>query len=269
MSTPTSLSVVIRNRNEASDLRHVLAALAKQDYPHEVIVVDNNSIDESRQIASDHGARLVSISNFTYGRALNKGIASANGEYIVLLSAHSLPVGPYFLRLAVAPMADPQIAAVRCLHSAKSGELGNWLNPKRLTIADDYYSDGPLASGCAIRRSVWEKIPFPEEVAAAEDKFWAYQVLNAGYVIYSPAPAVYYYLKRLSPADEVRKSAKEHQAVFERYKLRGGWARTHGSPSGSLRSVVKSLLITAPKAALQIVYLEVLKSYYALSLHRE
>lgn len=264
-----SLSVVIRNKNEAPYLRQVLAALAQQDYPHEVILVDNDSTDESREVAKGYGVEIVPITNFTYGRALNKGIARARGEYIILLSAHSLPIGPYFLRTAVAPLIDPQVAAVRCLYAAKGGQMSNWLNPKRLTAADDYYSHGPLASGCALRRAAWEKIPFPEDVTAAEEKFWAYEVLKAGYTIYSPAPAVYHYLKSYCPADEVRKAANEHRAVFIRHRLRGGWARTHSSPSATLYCILRAVLVRAPKAAFEVVYLEMLKSYYALMLDRK
>src|SRR5581483_3781655 len=45
-----------------------------------------------------------------------------------------------------------------------------------------------------IRRSVWERIPFDEEIAGVEDRDWARRVLDEGYkLIYEPYAAVYHH----------------------------------------------------------------------------
>jgi rhamnosyltransferase len=104
MPSPGAISVVIRVRNEGAALHKVLCALKLQDLPPwEIIVVDNASTDESRAVAQYHGATILDISRaeFTYGRALNWGIRKSQGEFICILSAHSLPIGKDFLRTAV------------------------------------------------------------------------------------------------------------------------------------------------------------------------
>src|SRR4051812_9816594 len=109
------ISIIIRNRNEADYLAQVLRALSLQARSaYEVIIVDNESSDDSIEVAKRAGARIISIGKreFSYGKALNLGVREASGEIIVLLSAHSYPLGACFLDEAVAPFADSCVAAV-------------------------------------------------------------------------------------------------------------------------------------------------------------
>ena len=49
------VSVIVAARNEAGNLRDYLSSLLEQDYPmYEVIVVDDGSEDETRQILDDY-----------------------------------------------------------------------------------------------------------------------------------------------------------------------------------------------------------------------
>ena len=91
--TEPVVSVFIRVRDEAAALQEVMRALAEQiiDATIEIVVLDNESDDESAQVALAAGARVFSLPRqyFGYGRALNLGAAVCRGEIIVLLSAHS------------------------------------------------------------------------------------------------------------------------------------------------------------------------------------
>ena len=49
----------------------------------EILVVDNDSTDQSTEIASAHGATLIKERLRGYGRALRTGLAAANGEVII------------------------------------------------------------------------------------------------------------------------------------------------------------------------------------------
>jgi glycosyltransferase involved in cell wall biosynthesis len=84
-------SILIATYNRAADLRETLASLAtlQPDGPWEVIVVDNNSPDDTRAVvetaAATFPAPLVYIFEKQQGRspALNAGIAAARGRIIV------------------------------------------------------------------------------------------------------------------------------------------------------------------------------------------
>lgn len=214
------VSIIIRNRNEAEFLRFVVESINQQRLVEtETIVVDNESDDESVAIAQEYNCRVLILpkNSFTYGRALNVGMEAANGEICVLLSAHSMLVGPFALYACVEAFKDPSIAAARFLHFGKRYDVKRWIEPETLADASDIdtiVSKGPLANGCAIRKKVWEEIPFSEVLAAAEEKIWALEVLRKGHRIFSPAPTAYCYLKDLPLNEQIRKNNKELKIIF-------------------------------------------------------
>jgi glycosyltransferase involved in cell wall biosynthesis len=63
----------------------VKKALASR--PHEVIVVDTDSKDRTREIAAQRGAVVVDEPRRGYGRAYKTGFEKATGEYIATLDA--------------------------------------------------------------------------------------------------------------------------------------------------------------------------------------
>jgi rhamnosyltransferase len=221
MSSSPAISVVIRVRNEGPALHRVLSALEAQDLePLEVVVVDNESSDGSRAVAEQHGAKILQISrpDFTYGRALNMGIRHARGEFVSILSAHSLPIGPGFLRSAVAPFCDEKVAAVRCLSVTSRNEMENWTQPTMLEWPlelETVVSSAPVNCASMIRRSVWEQIPYDETLASVEDKFWAFQVLKSGYRTCN-STAVYLYLRDFGFSDKVRILHRDRVEFFRK-----------------------------------------------------
>ena len=84
-------SIVIATHNRAADLRGTLASLATLQTPHawEVIVVDNNSTDDTPSVVQELAPAYPVPLRYTFesvpGRsaALNTGIALAQGEIIV------------------------------------------------------------------------------------------------------------------------------------------------------------------------------------------
>jgi len=87
------ISIIIRTKNEEDWISHCLEMIFKQDVQDfEVILVDNNSSDNTVQIAQRYPlAKIINIKNFLPGLALNMGIRESKGEYIVCLSAHCIP----------------------------------------------------------------------------------------------------------------------------------------------------------------------------------
>ena len=103
------ISVVIRAFNESQHIERLLIGIAEQTIPEvEVIVVDSGSTDETVAIAAGHAAQIVHIlpEEFTFGRALNRGVAAAVGEFIVNISAHCYPVYPDWLEQLLQPFRD-------------------------------------------------------------------------------------------------------------------------------------------------------------------
>ena len=251
----SEVSVVIRVRNEGAALRRVLGALKAQDLkPMEVIVVDNDSSDDSRAVAQQYGAKILQISrtDFSYGRSLNLGIGNTSGKFICILSAHSLPIGPGFLRNALAPFCDERVAAVRCLSVTSRNEMENWTQPTMLEWPlqiETVISSAPVNCASMIRRSVWEEIPYEETLSAVEDKFWAYQVLKSGYRICN-SPAVYLYLRDFGFRDKVR---AHHRDRIEFFRKTG---RQWQEPPVSMLRLLSNAFYRIPRRAFRAAFYE-------------
>ena len=78
------VSVVFPAYNEAENIASAVEDFAGQSAVDEVVVVDNNSRDDTASLAGAAGARVVSEPNQGYGFALQRGLAEARGEYIIL-----------------------------------------------------------------------------------------------------------------------------------------------------------------------------------------
>ncbi len=83
------VSVVIPTMNEEASIGAVIdevrAALAGRDF--EILTVDTNSRDRTKEIAAAQGARVVSEPRRGYGRAYKTGFAAARGVYVLTLDA--------------------------------------------------------------------------------------------------------------------------------------------------------------------------------------
>lgn len=92
-----SVTIVIVNYETSDYVRRCVASLAEQDYPHEVIVVDNPSSAEDWRSIPKEGVRLLRNSrNLGYGLACNTGAAAAAPEsgFICILNPDTvLPPG--------------------------------------------------------------------------------------------------------------------------------------------------------------------------------
>jgi glycosyltransferase involved in cell wall biosynthesis len=87
-SPPLDISIVMPCLNEAETLGQCIADarifLERSGLSSETIVADNGSSDGSQAIATEHGARLVSVSEHGYGAALKGGINAARGTLIIM-----------------------------------------------------------------------------------------------------------------------------------------------------------------------------------------
>lgn len=99
-----SVSIIIPARNEALRLPLLLESLYEQDFqPDELIVVDDQSTDNTAQIAKEAGARIISVTELEDGwigksKACWSGARLSAGEWLLFLDADTRLVNPYSLR---------------------------------------------------------------------------------------------------------------------------------------------------------------------------
>ncbi|HYP43848.1 MAG TPA: glycosyltransferase family A protein [Propionibacteriaceae bacterium] len=111
---PMRLSVVIPAFNEAGFLSAALESLRQQDFRggFEVIVVDNNSTDDTAAIARQYGARVVHEAQPGVCAARQRGTCEARGEIVVSTDADTVHPRDWLSRLDAQFRARPDAVAV-------------------------------------------------------------------------------------------------------------------------------------------------------------
>lgn len=183
-------SIIIRCYNEEQHIGRLLSGIMQQTIKNvEIIIVDSGSTDATLSIASRYPTRVVYIDpkEFSFGRALNLGCKVAAGKYIVNASAHVYPVYNDWLERLLIPFADPGIALVygkqRGNEITKFSEhqIFSKLFPDRSNLKSGH----PFCNNAnaAIRRELWEQMPYNEDLTGLEDLDWAKKVIDKGYHI--------------------------------------------------------------------------------------
>lgn len=196
------ISVVIPAYNEERYLEACLEALTAQHttQPFAVIVVDNNSTDDTAAIAERYGLRLnlhlIREPRKGRGAARAAGFAAAQGDIILSTDADTT-VPPTWVEEMTDYFRDETIGAVSgtCYITDLSPHKNtafNWLQPTAMklhrVVFGNYWLTG---SNFAIRRSVYVLSGgFNQNLNSQEDTQLSFAVRKVGKIKYISRPAV-------------------------------------------------------------------------------
>lgn len=193
------ISVIIRTKDEEKWISSCLKSVFSQTLKNiEVIIVDNNSTDQTVSKASEFPVILTSIDDFKPGKAINVGIRASSGEYLVCLSGHCIPTSESWLERLVQDLALQNVAGVYGRQEPlaftpdtdKRDLLLMFGLDKKIQVLDTFFHN----ANSAFRRDVWEKYPFDENITNIEDRLWGRAVIEAGFNIhYEPTASVYHW----------------------------------------------------------------------------
>ena len=193
------VSIIIRTKNEERWISLCLRSVFDQNYKNfEVILVDNNSTDRTVEIAKQFKIKIVNIDLFKPGKAINDGIRNSSGEIIVCLSGHCIPVNNTWLENLIVDLSDTNVAGVygrqQPLSFSSDFDKRDLLNlfglDKKIQVKDSFFHN----ANSAIRREIWKKFPFNEDVTNIEDRVWGDEIIKSDLkIIYEPLASVYHW----------------------------------------------------------------------------
>ncbi|OKH21787.1 glycosyltransferase family 2 protein [Chroogloeocystis siderophila] len=209
-STPSSIektplvSVIINNYNYGRFLTQAIESVLNQSYSNwELIVVDDGSTDNSREIIEAYKEKLIPIlqKNAGQGEAINTGIAHAQGEIISFLDADDYFARDKLEKIVAGFCEHPEWVQIsHCWISVNSegqtvGRGSTILSQgdvRNLLLRWGRYAMG-ITSGLAYRRAVLQKVlPIPTRKAAAADTYLTVAVPFYGEVGCINEPLMFY-----------------------------------------------------------------------------
>lgn len=197
------ISVVIRTLNEARHLPSLLSGIASQEldgHRCEVVLVDSGSSDGTLDIAESHGCRIVHIrkEDFSFGRSLNVGCQAANGDALVFVSGHCVPVDAHWLARLVAPLGSQGVVysygrqlGGTDTHFSERQIFAKYFPAESRVPQEGFYCNN---ANSALLHSAWLKQRFDEELTGLEDMHLAKQLVNQGHQLAYVADAQVYHL---------------------------------------------------------------------------
>lgn len=183
------VSVIVPVYNDPDGIRNCLEALRSQTYPDdqfEVLVVDNGSTDDTREVIGVFDVELL-IEDEIQGSyaARNRGIRNAQGEVLAFTDADCTP-DPEWIEAGVevleGKVADLVGGQVRFELSAERTAA------ERFDASVNMRNDMSVKDGVAktanlfVRRQVVEEIGvFPESLISGGDVYWTRSTTDAGF----------------------------------------------------------------------------------------
>jgi glycosyltransferase involved in cell wall biosynthesis len=201
MKSQPLVSILINNYNYGRFLKTAIESALNQTYqPTEVIVVDDGSTDQSREIISSYGDRIKPILKENGGQAsaFNAGFAASQGEIVCFLDSDDLfkskkvtavvhdfqqdpTIGWHFHSLELfGSHSDASRQELDLATSNVSGlyDLRSYLQKGKLRGSLSFELS-TATSGMCFRRSLLEQIlPVAEEIRITSDDYIKYAALG-------------------------------------------------------------------------------------------
>lgn len=197
------ISVIVPVYNGAQTIASCLKALLNQTVPrsqYEVIVVDDGSTDETREVVKRFDVRLLSQPNRGPAAARNFGASQARGEILLFTDADCVPKRDW-IEAMLKPFADLEIVGAKGVYKTRQRELiARFVQieyeDKYDKMRKDKYIDFVDTYSAAYRKTVFEENggfdpTFPR--ASGEDVEFSYRLAQRGYkMVFVPQAVVYH-----------------------------------------------------------------------------
>ena len=184
-----NISVIIRNRNEERYIGYAIQSVLDTFKKPEIIVVDNNSTDNSMSVVNTfdfEDIKTYNIDSYTPGKSLNYGVTKCSNDYILILSAHSQIMNCEFEKIQ-------DLLENHCVVGGKQIPIWNGKKISRRYVWSNFIDkDGTnlfsnnenryfLHNAFAFyKKQILIDNPFDETLSTKEDRYWVNDMIERG-----------------------------------------------------------------------------------------
>ena len=191
------ISVVVTVRNEERHLGQLFDSLVPQAGPFEVVLVDSESRDATREIAESYAARRPGIFRVvsqpgSRGIGRNRGVREARGEFVAFIDGDCF-ADPGWLRALRASLSGASVVAGQTLTVGKS----SYGHLERVELFQSGYDVTYPSCNLVYPRALFERLGgFDPRFITAEDIDLNLRAVRAGAAIrYVPEAIVYHHMR--------------------------------------------------------------------------
>ncbi|ATL46913.1 glycosyl transferase family 2 [Chitinophaga caeni] len=159
------ISIVIPVLNEGNTIRQVIRTLKKTTLPHEIILVDDNSIDNTVSEAMKEKVRVITSSIRGKGISMLEGMMAAKYDTIVYLDGDILTYTPDVAEKLAAPILDGDADFVKSYFQRQAGRVTELVAKPLLSILFPEIAGfhQPLSGMIAARKDFLKEIQFEND----------------------------------------------------------------------------------------------------------
>ncbi len=197
------ISVVIPSYNEEKNIRRTLFKLNHQTIPrneYEIIVVDGNSTDRTREIAEEMGVKVIIQKRKGIGGARNDGFLAAKADFVATTDADCI-VPNQWLEIFLEDFQDDRVVAV----TGPDGPIEkNWKSKLTYFILRCFIQGislfnlyGTAGTNSAFRKSAFIKCGGYKSLPHSDDVEIAFRIKKLGKIKYDIRTFVNLSVRRL------------------------------------------------------------------------
>ena len=159
------VTVIIPARNEEKTIQKVIKLVQKCNIVNQIIVVDNNSIDNTAKLAKASGAFVVHCSLQGKGYAMEEGLKHSINDVVVYLDADISNYSKDLIDKLSEPIRDNKADFVKSMFDRKGGRVTELVAKPLLEILfpDIHKFSQPLSGMIAGRKNLFEQITFEKD----------------------------------------------------------------------------------------------------------
>ena len=202
----SSVSIIVPVHNDENCIGDLIESLLNQDYPadmREIVIVDNNSTDRSREIVKGYPVTLLQENDIQSSYAArNRGIRNSKHEILAFIDSDCI-ASPQWLREGIAMLlsgsADLVGGRVEFALSAKRTSAEMYDSITNFDFANSIKKGSTGAGNLFVKRDVFDKVEmFPDSMKSGGDFTWTSRAVQSGHsLVYAPSAVVTHRARRL------------------------------------------------------------------------